>query len=1055
MLTIFNKKLSQGFKLSNLNVGLVVMLTLIGMLSPLIVNTRKAYADDSLRASTQEQQNRTKARALVRCLETSDIYIPDDHVAKARLPNRDVSVGHEIASDDGNMNCDQFFDEFKGMVGIKDNVDLANRIMKDGNSIYAIVDNNKREQLENEWISKLEEYANQRSPMIKSEELRRLRTAIGVCADATNETVPNNNKDAYFEIDGDRFKYKEGPSKWVALGHDYWDEDGDGGERCGAIVERAMAVKAFSQEADDIIAYEAQCITEGAADINACIAQKVATQGHGDPGGGDSGGGGGEKTKVDCDAISFNALKWFLCPVINMAEKAVDALDKLITYMLTFPTKAYFEDNDGLQQAWSRFRNLSIGLLLIAGLVMVISQAIGTGPFDAYTIKRVMPRMLFAVVFISISWSVLRIMIEFTNIAGVGVRNLIETSFGSESFGNITFNNGSMLIGNLTMAAMGLSLGFLGMLSLLGTALLGVLIAFVVLAMRQMVIVMLIVLAPVAIACYILPNTEKIWKMWWDFFIRAIFAFPIISMFIAVGHAFAAISANSTGLDSGSDIVLKDTIASLIAFAAYFGPYFALPYAFKLAGGAVAQIGGVVNDRSRGAFDRMKNYRGRKMKENFQGMQQGSRFNGNNFLSRRANRSLQTATLVPQAGLSPRKWRSRTQAARSEVDFNSTMKSMEESAAVRAVSPNDTLLNAGLHGRGTEANVRRYLENQGQTGRELDQNVAAVMRAKAELGGHEGFSRMAAVALAGTGTGYGAGPGEMAETIARVSGNDHQLAGQLLNAARQKAQGANRVDLHGSSFGTNLGAVNGIINGTQTPDQVNETLTDAVLDSQSAGAIISGRNGGTVNMVPAIQRRIQRAEAAVHAAYNGGSTQDQQTADRNFQQVLASTAGMLDAAGQVSPQNARTIADEVMSMNVQDHANRVQGTLAEHIEANRDNDEFREMRREYATSAAQQAQMLQQQQTQIPPGGAPPQVSDIRLKRNITYYKTCRDIKLYKFQYIWSNQVYIGVIAQDLLSTHPHAVHINKNGYYSVDYTALGLRMVKVEPPRTKTKATN
>jgi len=74
--------------------------------------------------------------------------------------------------------------------------------------------------------------------------------------------------------------------------------------------------------------------------------------------------------------------------------------------------------------------------------------------------------------------------------------------------------------------------------------------------------------------------------------------------------------------------------------------------------------------------------------------------------------------------------------------------------------------------------------------------------------------------------------------------------------------------------------------------------------------------------------------------------------------------------------------------------------------------------------------------------------SDIRLKRDIILLgQTEQGIKLYSFKYLWSDQVYVGVMAQDLLENPKwqDAVITNPNGYYSVIYSKLGLEMVTLE----------
>ena len=70
--------------------------------------------------------------------------------------------------------------------------------------------------------------------------------------------------------------------------------------------------------------------------------------------------------------------------------------------------------------------------------------------------------------------------------------------------------------------------------------------------------------------------------------------------------------------------------------------------------------------------------------------------------------------------------------------------------------------------------------------------------------------------------------------------------------------------------------------------------------------------------------------------------------------------------------------------------------------------------------------------------------SDVRLKRDVRHIATRDDgLRLYTFKYLWDDQVYVGVMAQDLLrdAKWQRAVSAMANGYYAVDYRMLGLRM--------------
>jgi hypothetical protein len=71
-------------------------------------------------------------------------------------------------------------------------------------------------------------------------------------------------------------------------------------------------------------------------------------------------------------------------------------------------------------------------------------------------------------------------------------------------------------------------------------------------------------------------------------------------------------------------------------------------------------------------------------------------------------------------------------------------------------------------------------------------------------------------------------------------------------------------------------------------------------------------------------------------------------------------------------------------------------------------------------------------------------VSDKRLKRSIYLLaKLHNGIKIYSFKYLWSDVVYVGVMAQDLLKnpTWKDAVITKANGFYAVNYRMLGLKM--------------
>jgi hypothetical protein len=80
------------------------------------------------------------------------------------------------------------------------------------------------------------------------------------------------------------------------------------------------------------------------------------------------------------------------------------------------------------------------------------------------------------------------------------------------------------------------------------------------------------------------------------------------------------------------------------------------------------------------------------------------------------------------------------------------------------------------------------------------------------------------------------------------------------------------------------------------------------------------------------------------------------------------------------------------------------------------------------------------------PTTTPFAVSDARLKRDIVEVDHLDNgVGLYRYRYIWSDQDYVGVMAQEIAEIVPEAVVCGADGYLRVDYARLGLRLVTWE----------
>ena len=69
-------------------------------------------------------------------------------------------------------------------------------------------------------------------------------------------------------------------------------------------------------------------------------------------------------------------------------------------------------------------------------------------------------------------------------------------------------------------------------------------------------------------------------------------------------------------------------------------------------------------------------------------------------------------------------------------------------------------------------------------------------------------------------------------------------------------------------------------------------------------------------------------------------------------------------------------------------------------------------------------------------------ISDIKVKENIIFKeKSKTGINIYEWNYVWDKQKYKGVLAQEIVKSHPQAVIKDKYGYLNVCYDLLDVEM--------------
>lgn len=318
------------------------------------------------------------------------------------------------------------------------------------------------------------------------------------------------------------------------------------------------------------------------------------------------------------------SLNWVVCPLITAAQTSANKLYGFVEKQLQFRVEegnkndslGGQETREDVKAAWNNFRILVSGLVVILMLVMVIGQAIGSGPFDAYTVRKMLPRLVAGVILIQLSWPIFSWVINTVDDLGRGLADIIYAPFGGSKA--MTFDKIMLAFGTEEIVWNWIGIGALGVftavapfvvLGLVLTVLVAIAAGFLALLFRQILIILALIVVPLALIAWMMPNEglRKYWKLWWDNFIKALMMFPLIVLMIAAGRIFAKIGSGQT-----------DFVGFFIVLIGFFGPLFILPKTFKWGGQAMAFAGEKMQKAQERTLKKPKEFLGERQKGLFE-----------------------------------------------------------------------------------------------------------------------------------------------------------------------------------------------------------------------------------------------------------------------------------------------------------------------------------------------------------------------------------------------------------------------------------------------------
>ena len=325
----------------------------------------------------------------------------------------------------------------------------------------------------------------------------------------------------------------------------------------------------------------------------------------------------GENPDVGSSDCGIASVGYFICPISTFLASNMDWLyGKLNDSLETQPLNVT-DNKSGLYLAWNIMLGFANAAFIIAFLVIIYSQVTSAG-ISNYGIKKMLPRLAIAAVLVNISYYICAFAIDLSNISGhalqdvfMQIRTTVLTT-GHSSGGSIevfTWENLTALILSGGAAAVGIRAFLVGeggvlssaiilLLPVLLGALLAVLMVVLVLAARHALIVILTIISPLVFVCYLLPGTEKWFEKWRKMFMTMLIFFPAFSLLFGGSQlAAAAILQNASTIIE----VILGLAVQIIALPL-------TPFLFKLSGGILNRIAGIVNNPNKGLIDRTRNW---------------------------------------------------------------------------------------------------------------------------------------------------------------------------------------------------------------------------------------------------------------------------------------------------------------------------------------------------------------------------------------------------------------------------------------------------------------
>lgn len=356
----------------------------------------------------------------------------------------------------------------------------------------------------------------------------------------------------------------------------------------------------------------------------------------------------------DVDSCGVRPAGFIVCPVVRSMASMADSMFSALQSLLHInPLDRSDLSGQTAHKTWAVFANIANVIFAIMFLAIVISQVTGFG-IDNYGIKKMLPRLIVAAILVNASFYICIAAIDLSNILGDSLRKvmiLINDSLPSgmtkvspdiSSINSAQSDTSWKFVSNSILASSVLVGGAAAVAALIymfvpiiTTVILAGVTVLLVLLGRYALIILLLIVAPVAFASFLLPNTAKWFNRWKNMFISLLALYPVISIVFGLSTLAANIILNvASARDSQLLTILALTIQAI--------PLAISPLIVRLGGQTLGNISGSI--QSSGLFKKAREGAKDRQKDINTGLKlraiQGKRTPGGSLIRRKAKMGL-------------------------------------------------------------------------------------------------------------------------------------------------------------------------------------------------------------------------------------------------------------------------------------------------------------------------------------------------------------------------------------------------------------------------------